>query len=98
MAKLIITLLIIITIITVLVLIGSKAKKWPAITITSLLVVELILCIYRNKSEFFHQITGMEIVLVLLILWILSIAPHAEETSEPPKKPSNTREDKDDKA
>ena len=58
MAKLIITLLIIITIITVLVLIGSKAKKWPAITITSLLVVELILCIYRNKSEFFITNAG----------------------------------------
>lgn len=98
MVNLIIAVLAITIAITIWAITGSNAKKWPVITITLLLTVELILCIYRDNSNFIRQITGLEFVLILLILWILAIAPHVDETNEPPKKPSNTREDKDDKA
>ena len=80
---------------TIWVAVKGKAKKWPTITIASLLVADLILYIYKDNSNFIHQITDPQFVLMLLILWILSIAPHVDSINEESKKSSTTTDQKD---
>jgi heme A synthase len=98
MTKLIIILVFLVAAVTVFSIKSSKQKKWPIITVTLLLIVELILCLYRSESQFIHQITGMEYTLTLFILWILAIAPHVDDTIEKSEKDNDTTTDQNDKA
>lgn len=81
MVKFLIVLLVAIIIITIFSVIGSDKKKWPAITVTSLLLVELVLCMLLHNGidcDFIQKTTGIDIVLILLVLWIFSLTPHVE--------------------
>lgn len=75
-------LLVVIITITIFSVVDSNREKWPAITTTSLLAVELVLCMLLHSGvdyNFIQKTTSIDIVFVLLTLWILSLAPHVEE-------------------